>query len=53
MFDLIILVVVDIVSKVLFDSLVESFYLSIDLKIKGYKKFVVHSEFCYKCYKEL
>ena len=53
MFDLVILVVVDIVSKVLFNSLVESFYLFIGLKIKSCKKFIIHSEFYYKYYKEL
>ncbi len=53
MFDLIILIVVDIISKVLFDSLIKLFCLSINLKVKGYKKFIIHSEFCYKYYKEL
>ncbi len=52
MFNLIVLVVVDITSKVLFNSLVESFYLFIYLKVKSYRKFVVHSEFCYKYCKE-
>ncbi len=42
MLNLIILVVIDITSKVLFNSLVESFYLSIDLKIKDCRKFVVY-----------
>jgi len=42
MFDLVILVVVDVVFEVLFNSLVELFYLFIDLGIKGYKKFVVY-----------
>ncbi len=45
MFNLIILVVVDIVSEVLFYCLIESFYLSIRLRVKGCRKFVVHSEF--------
>ncbi len=42
MFDLIVLIVVDIVFEILFNSLVELFYLSIDLKVKSYKKFVIH-----------
>ncbi len=53
MFDLVILIVIDIVSKVLFNSLIESFCLFIGLRVKGYRKFVIHSEFYYKCYKEL
>jgi len=53
MFDPIVLIVVDIVFEVLFDGLIESFYLFIGLKIKDYKKFVVHSKFCYESYKEL
>ncbi len=53
MFDPIILVVVDIAFEVLFNSLVESFYLSIGLRIKNCKKFVVYSEFCYEYYEEL
>ncbi len=52
MFNPIILVVVDVVSEVLFNNLVESFYLSIGLKVKGYKKLVVYFEFYCKCYKE-
>ncbi len=42
MFDPIILIVVDIISEVLFNSLIESFYLFINLEIKGYKKFIIH-----------
>ena len=53
MFNLIILIVVDIISKVLFNSLIESFCLSIGLEVKGYKKFVIHSKFYYEYYKEL
>ena len=34
MFDPVILIVIDITSEILFNNLVESFYLSIDLKIK-------------------
>ncbi len=45
MFDLIILIVIDITSEVLFNSLIKSFYLFIGLKMKGYRKFIVHSEF--------
>ena len=41
-FDLIILIVVDIAFKVLFNSLIESFYLFIGLRMKRYKKFIVH-----------
>jgi len=52
MFDPVILVVVDIVSEVLFNSLNESFYLSIGLKVKDYGKLVVYSEFCYEYCKE-
>ncbi len=48
MFNLIILVIIDIASEVLFNSLIESFYLSIGLKIKDYRKFVIHSEFYYE-----
>ncbi len=43
MSDLVILIIVDIVSKILFNGLVESFCLSIDLKIKSYRKFVIYS----------
>ena len=53
MFDLVILVVINIVFEVLFNSLVESFCLSIGLGMKGCRKFTIHSEFYYKCYKEL
>ncbi len=53
MFDLIILVAVDIVSKVLFNSLIESFCLSIGLRVKGCKKLVVYFESYYKYCKEL
>ena len=53
MFDPIILIVVDIVSEVLFNSLVKLFYLSIGLGIKGYRKFAIHFKFCCKYYKEL
>ncbi len=42
MFDPIVLIVVNIISEILFNSLIESFYLSIGLKIKGYKKFIIH-----------
>ncbi len=52
MFDLIILIIVDIASEVLFDNLIESFYLSIGLRMKDCRKFAVHSEFYYKCYKK-
>ncbi len=48
----IILIVIDIISQILFNSLVKSFYLSIGLKIKDYRKFVVYFEFYNKCYKE-
>ncbi len=53
MFDLVILVIVDIVSEVLFDNLVELFYLFIGLEMKSYRKFAIYFEFCCKCYKEL
>ena len=53
MFDLVILVIVDIIFEVLFNSLIELFCLFIGLKIKNYRKFVVYSEFYYKYYKEL
>ncbi len=53
MFNLVILVVVDIVSEVLFNGLVELFCLSIGLRMKGCRKFVVYFEFCCKCYEEL
>ncbi len=53
MFDPVILIVVDIVSKILFNNLVESFYLFIGLKMKDYRKFVVHFKFYYKCCEEL
>ena len=52
-FNLIVLIVINIVSEVLFNNLVELFYLFIGLRIKSYKKFVVHFEFYYKYYKEL
>ncbi len=42
MFDLVILIIVDIISEILFNSLVESFYLFIDLRVKSYRKFIVH-----------
>ena len=42
MFDLVILVVVDIAFKILFNSLIESFYLSVGLNIKSYKKIVIY-----------
>ncbi len=48
----IILIVVDIVFEILFDGLVESFYLSIGLGIKSCKKFAIYSEFCDECYEE-
>ena len=53
MFDPIILIVVDIVTKILFNNLIKSFYLSINLKIENCRKFVVYFKFYYKCYKEL
>jgi len=53
MFDLVILIVVNIISEVLFNNLVKSFYLSIGLKIKDYKEFADHSKFYYKYYKKL
>ncbi len=52
MFNLIVLIVIDIVSKVLFNSLVKLFYLSVDLRIKSYRKLVIHFKSYYKCYKE-
>ncbi len=42
MFNPVILVIVDIISEVLFNSLVKSFCLSIGLKVKGCRKSVVH-----------
>ncbi len=48
MFDLIILVIIDIVSEVLFNSLVELFYLFIGLRVKSCRKLIIHSEFYYK-----
>jgi len=53
MFDLVILIIIDITYKILFKKLIESFYLFIDLKIKDYRKFVVYSEFYDEYYKEL
>ncbi len=52
MFNLVILIIVDIISQILFYYLIKSFYLSVRLKVKDCKKFVVYSEFCNKCYKE-
>ena len=52
-FNLIILIVVDIIFKILFNNLVESFCLPIGLKIKSYRKFIVYFQFYYKYYKEL
>ncbi len=52
MFNPVILVVVNIISKILFNNLIKSFYLFIGLKVKNYKKLVVHSEFYYEYYKE-
>ncbi len=52
MFDLVILIIVDITSQILFHCLIESLYLSVRLKIKGCKKFTVHSEFYNEYYKE-
>ncbi len=52
MFDLIVLIVVDITSEILFNNLIESFYLSIDLKVKNYRKLIVYSEFYYKYYEK-
>ncbi len=51
-FDLIVLIIINITFKILFNNLIESFYLSIDLKIKNCRKFAVYSEFCYEYYKE-
>ena len=51
-FDLIILIIIDITSKVLFNSLVKPFYLSIGLGVKSCRKLVIHSEFYNECYKE-
>ncbi len=42
MFDPIVLVVVDVVSEVLFNSLVELFYLSIGLEMKSCRKLAIH-----------
>ncbi len=53
MFDPIILIIVDITFKVLFNSLIKLFCLFIDLRMKDYKKFVVYSKFYYKYYKKL
>ena len=53
MFDPVVLIVIDIISEVLFNNLIKSFYLSIGLEIKGYRKLTVHSKFCYEYYKEL
>ena len=44
------IIIIDIVSEILFNNLIESFYLSIDLKMKSYRKFAIH--YC-KYYKEL
>ncbi len=52
MFDPVILIVVDIAFEILFNSLIKSFYLSIGLRVKSYKKLVVYSEFYYECYEE-
>ncbi len=43
MFDLIILIVVNVASEVLFNNLVESFCLSISLGMKDYRKFAIYS----------
>ena len=52
MFNLIILVVIDIISQILFYCLIESFCLSVYLKVKGYRKLAIPSEFYNECYKE-
>ncbi len=48
MFDPIILIVIDITSKILFNSLVESFYFSIGLEVKSYRKFIIYSKLYYE-----
>ena len=53
MFDPIVLIVVNIASEILFNNLVESFHLSIDLKMKSYRKFTVQSKFYGEYCKEL
>ncbi len=53
MFNLIILIVVDIIFKILFISLIELFYLFINIKIKNYRKFVNYFKLYYKYYKKL
>ncbi len=52
MSDPIILIIVDITFQILFNNLIESFYLSIGLKMKDYRKLVVYSEFCNEYCKE-
>ena len=52
MFNLINLIIVDITSQILFYYLIESFYLSVRLKMKNCGKLVVHSEFRGKSYKK-
>ncbi len=42
MFNPIILVIVDITSKALFNSLIELFYSSIGLKMKSCRKFAIY-----------
>ncbi len=53
MSNLVILVVIDITSQVLFYYLVESFYLFVYLKVKGCQKFAIDSEFRNEYCKEL
>ncbi len=53
MFNLVILIVVDVISEVLFYCLVELFYLFICLGVKSYRTFVVYSKFYNESYKEL
>ena len=52
MFNPVILIVIDITFKILFNSLIKPFYLSIGLKVKSYRKFIVHFKLYYKYYKE-
>ncbi len=52
MFNLINLIIVDITSQILFHYLIKSFYLSVRLKVKSYKKFAIDSKFCSKYYIE-
>ncbi len=52
MFDLIILTIINIVSEVLFNNLIKSFYLFVDLIVKGCKKLAIYFKLYYKRYKE-